>query len=289
MKINLYGKTDIGLNRENNEDNFCIDETMNLFIVADGMGGHASGQVASKIAVDVIKERLQYVLKKDNIEYYQNPKNSKHANYLVNCIHIANQVIYEAGQKYQQNKGMGTTIAAALIDGNNLIVANVGDSRLYLIRDNTINQLTMDHSLVMEQVRKGLITLEEANKSDMQNVLLRALGNEQTVEVDVSEMPLNNNDYILLCSDGMVRMVNDEKILEVIQELKDPKIICEKLITLANNAGGKDNITVVVANIKKGLFEWKDKIKNIWLHLGGENAKNYFKIWRSCNKRNSYY
>ncbi|MDD5688586.1 MAG: Stp1/IreP family PP2C-type Ser/Thr phosphatase [Elusimicrobia bacterium] len=263
MKIEVFGITDLGLNRENNEDSFCIDETINIFVVADGMGGHASGQIASKMAVDVIKERMLYAFNNDKFEHFTSskPNLSKHANYLVNCIQIANKVIYESGKNYPQNKGMGTTVVSALIVGNNLIVAHVGDSRLYLIRNNDINPLTIDHSIVMEQVRKGLISTEEASKSDMQNILTRALGTEESVEIDVSEMPINNNDYILLCSDGLLRMVNDKDILKTITELKKPELICGKLIAMANDAGGKDNITVVVAQMQKGISVLKSKIK----------------------------
>ncbi|OGS46581.1 MAG: hypothetical protein A2539_01575 [Elusimicrobia bacterium RIFOXYD2_FULL_34_15] len=260
-----YGKTDQGLVRENNEDNFSVSEIINLFLVADGMGGHASGQVASKMAVDIIKEQMEHGFKSNIIENYpvsMLPTKSKYANYLVNCLNIANNAIFEASQKYPQNSGMGTTIVAALIAEDNLIVAHVGDSRLYLIRDNDINPLTTDHSVVMEQVRKGLITMEQASKSDIQNILTRALGIDKTVNADVTEMPLNNNDYVLLCSDGLLRMIPDSQILKTIEEYKEPNLICEKLVSLANDAGGKDNITVVVANIKKGFPVFKNKIAN---------------------------
>ena len=256
MKIIAAGKTDLGKVRENNEDNFAIEEKINLFIVADGMGGHASGQVASKMAVDIVKERMAYAFDNNKIEHFasQDYAHSKYANYLASCIKIANQAIFEAGQQYPQNKGMGTTIVAALVTNNNLIVAHVGDSRLYLIRNRDINPLTTDHSVVMEQVKKGLISLEEAGKSDIQNILTRALGIDKTVEVDILEMPLNNSDYFLLCTDGLLKMVTDSQILETIQALKDPGPICEKLVNMANDAGGKDNVTVIVANIQKGFF-----------------------------------
>lgn len=244
MKITVAGKSDLGQKRQNNEDNFCIAEEINLFVVADGMGGAASGQVASKIAVDVIKEQMLYKSKNRKLD----------SSTLVGCIKMANQVIFEASQKYPQNSGMGTTVVAALITGSKLIIAHVGDSRLYLMRDNGINLLTEDHSVVMEQVRKGMITLEEANKSEIQNILTRAVGTSQSVEVSVSEMSLSNKDYLLLCSDGLTRMVEEKEFLETVKTLKEPEIICEKLVAMANDAGGKDNITLIVAYIKKGLF-----------------------------------
>src|SRR3989339_2277445 len=181
--ITAYGKTDQGLIRKNNEDNFSVSEDINLFLVADGMGGHASGQVASKMAVDIVKEQMEHGFKNNKIEDYfasMGPTKSKYANYLVNCLKIANNAIFEASQNYPQNSGMGTTIVASLIIDGKLIIAHVGDSRLYLIRDNDINPLTTDHSVVMEQVRRGLITLEQASKSDIQNILTRALGIEKT-------------------------------------------------------------------------------------------------------------
>ncbi|HAM39570.1 MAG: hypothetical protein A2474_05495 [Elusimicrobia bacterium RIFOXYC2_FULL_34_12] len=265
--ITAYGKTDQGLIRKNNEDNFSVSEDINLFLVADGMGGHASGQVASKMAVDIVKEQMEHGFKNNKIEDYfasMGPTKSKYANYLVNCLKIANNAIFEASQNYPQNSGMGTTIVASLIIDGKLIIAHVGDSRLYLIRDNDINPLTTDHSVVMEQVRRGLITLEQASKSDIQNILTRALGIEKTVNADVSEMPLNNDDYILLCSDGLLRMVPDEQILKTINEFKEPNLICEKLVSMANDAGGRDNITIIVVNIKKGVPVMKDKIKNFF-------------------------
>src|SRR3989339_422032 len=265
MPVTFCAKSDPGKVRTNNEDNFFTDPELGLFIVADGMGGHSSGEVASKMAKDVISANYKSaLLKQRDTEHTQvmfgqnNPALSESANHLVSSIRIANQVIYESSQAYPQNQGMGTTVVSVLVKDKSYVVAWVGDSRVYLIRHNQIQQLSTDHSLVQEQVTKGLISADQAEKSEFKNILTRALGAAETVEIDAVETPAFDGDYILLCSDGLTRMLSDQKILEIIQKAQRPDAICEELISAANEAGGRDNVTAVII---------ENKSENVWSKL----------------------
>jgi len=254
LKINVFGKSDKGMVRTNNEDNYCIDESIKLFVVADGAGGHLSGEMASKLAVEVIPEQMKHMLidgQKMQIGKY-NPKFSEKANMLTTAVEFANRVIFEASQKYPKNYGMATTCVAVLFnDDKTISYTNVGDSRIYLIRDNKMSQITNDHSLVQEQVRQGIISAEEAEKVEYKNILTRALGSVENVEIDTNEIAVNNGDYLLLCTDGLLRMVDDPVIIRSIIENKEPQKIVSELVGLANEKGGKDNITVVLCQITR--------------------------------------
>ncbi|MCB4792687.1 MAG: Stp1/IreP family PP2C-type Ser/Thr phosphatase [Elusimicrobia bacterium] len=247
MTLEFGSKTDLGKVRKNNEDNFTVDPAIGLFVVADGMGGHNSGEVASKIATDLIKNNLNQLMRKktDQTGY------SKH---LLSSLQLANQAIYEASQNYKQNQGMGTTVVAVLSHDKMYTLGWVGDSRIYLVRHKNIQQLTTDHSLVQEQISKGLIKPEQAEFSEYKNILTRALGIAEKVEADVIEKPSLKDDYLILCTDGLTRAVSDAKILEVVMTIKDPQAICDKLVDLANENGGKDNCTVVVVYNKQENF-----------------------------------
>lgn len=256
MEINAAGKTDIGLVRKQNEDDFYIDKSSGLFIVADGMGGHAAGRVASKMATNFIK---RYYKKKGEKSLAQSGEQegdySETTNHLAAAIRTANTAIYEAAQKMPGLKGMGTTVAAVQVDGARLSIAHIGDSRVYIVRAGNIEQLTDDHSVVYEQVKRELITKEEAAKSEIKNILTRALGIGTNAEIDLAEMNLAANDILLLCSDGLSNMVDDETMLTVVTTTDDPALACEQLISMANANGGRDNITVIIAYIiKKNWF-----------------------------------
>jgi len=253
MRIKYGFKTDKGLVRPNNEDCFVIDDEINLIVVADGAGGQATGEVASRISVEVIREQLKRKLssrdKRENLSVL-----------LESSIKFANQIVYEASKKYPQNQGMATTCVAVLIDEDKFVFCNVGDSRLYLFRDNKLQLLTTDHSLVMEQVKKGLITSEQAEKSEYKNILTRALGVSQDVEVDKNELKHKEGDFLLLCTDGLTRMVNDTTICEEFRKTNEPQEICNNLVDLANKNGGRDNITVVIAKIQRESHDnWLDR------------------------------
>jgi len=178
---------------------------------------------------------------------------------LSSAVHLANKNIFDSAQTHAEQRGMGATITAAWIDDSRLSIAHVGDSRAYLLRSGSLQQLTSDHSLVAEQVRRGILTPAEAERSDMQSVLLRALGAHAEIEVDSEEHTLFAGDVLLLCSDGLTRMVTEPEIAGTLQAEPDPTRAAERLIELANEQGGADNITAIVVRIgdePKGWFSW---------------------------------
>ena len=249
LAVRVAGRTDVGCVRANNEDNFGYDSRYGIFVVCDGMGGQAAGEVASKMGVDIL---LDYFRKlglpaKDTAASTQAASGAKS---LASAIQIANRTIFQAGQEQNGHGGMGSTIVAALVRGNSLAIGHVGDSRIYLIRQGTIQQLTQDHSLVMEQVRRGYITLEQAQKSEMQNIILRALGSEESVEADVEELVTLPGDLLLMTSDGLTRHVNDEEILATVRESPDLEQVCNELVETAKQRGGDDNITCLLVRME---------------------------------------
>ena len=252
MEITFGARTDTGKKRTNNEDNFCAEKDLGLFLVVDGIGGHFAGEVASEMAANTIKEYIKKIFggKKTKILGEYNPGISKIANQLVSGIRLANRMIYEASQNKNKYRGMGTTLAATLFLKHRVIIAHVGDSRIYLIRNNDIKQLTEDHSLVSQQLKIGLITEQEAKNSQMKNVIVRALGAFGSIEVDTSEIIPFKNDCFLLCSDGLTDLVEDSKILKIVGDnIEDLDRACVQLIALANERGGDDNITVLIVKV----------------------------------------
>ncbi len=254
--IQAAGSTDIGLVRKNNEDNFGYDLRHGIFVVCDGMGGQQAGELASKIAVDTI---LEYYSQEQSTTDVGGPRFegvSQRAANLATAIQLANQAIHEAGARDIHVQGMGSTIVAVAAEGNLFSIANVGDSRIYLIRKNEVVQLTNDHSLVMEQVRRGLMTLEEAEQSKMQNVIVRALGTDDTVEPDLADHEFVPGDVLMMCSDGLSRYVKDEKIAEAANQDSLEKA-CTDLIEAAKSGGSDDNITCLL--IRALHPSWKDR------------------------------
>ena len=266
FQLLAVGQTDVGRVRTNNEDAFSLAPDKGLLVVADGMGGHASGEVASRMAVDIIRNYFSGMVadgKTPIIGTYDDDF-TETTNRLGSAVRLANTAIYEAGQSNSQLKGMGTTIVCALLHNRKLSIAHVGDSRLYLIRAGDLEQLTDDHSVVAEQVKRELISREEAEKSEIKNLLTRALGAVAEVEVDLSELNLLDGDSLILCTDGLTNMVHDDEILSVVLAGRDPSVASQRLIELANEGGGTDNITAVVAY----LFEerWFSSLINflVW-------------------------
>ena len=251
MKILAHGLTDKGLSRTNNEDSFYSDKDLGLFVVADGLGGHSAGEVASRMAVEALSG---YIRKScaggEPLIGRSDSGRSDASNRLVSGIRLANQVVCEAAKNNPSWQGMGTTIVAALADGNRVSIAHAGDSRAYLVRSGTISQLTDDHSVVAEKVRKGLMSKEEAEGSGIRNVITRALGYDEAFEVDVTEIDILDGDRLLLCSDGLSTMVSDDDALMIIASDDLPQSVCTKLVDEANNNGGKDNITVIAVFFK---------------------------------------
>ncbi len=260
-KLNIVGKTDVGRKRKNNEDTYLVDSDLGLMIVADGMGGHASGEVASKLAAELCSEQIKKALQTGHVPIFYhvppNPKLDGRSVILGDCVKYANYAVYEAAQSNPANKDMGTTIVAALWLDDRMAVAHVGDSRLYVYHEGKLVQRTVDHSFVQEQIALGKIKAEDAEKSDMKNLLTRSVGNQADVDVDVMEVFLQTGDSILICSDGLTKMLPDKKIESVFKEEDEPKRISEKLIELANQAGGADNTTVVVARVEGSPSSWE--------------------------------
>ena len=269
LAVEVAGQTDVGCVRANNEDNFGYDSRYGIFVLCDGMGGQAAGEVASKMAVDTLLEYFRAeplsnppaakpsprkpAAGKDAaaaIETAQIPAmESTGSGSLADAIHLANRRIYNAGQSENGRTGMGSTIVAALLRGQSLAIANVGDSRIYLIRHGQIEQLTEDHSLVMEQVRLGYITRQQAETSELQNVILRALGSEAEVQPDVEELVAVNGDLLLLTSDGLTRHVRDHEILELVSGAASLQAACTRLIQTAKDRGGDDNVTCLLVRM----------------------------------------
>src|SRR6202163_3971102 len=214
--IQAAGNTDIGLVRKNNEDNFGYDLRDGIFVVCDGMGGQQAGELASKIAVDTVLEYFRQNQDSAPVGGGRFEGVSPRAVSLASAIQLANQAIHESGARDVHHAGMGSTIVAVAVEGNLFSIANVGDSRIYLIRNNDVVQLTNDHSLVMEQVRRGLMTLEEAEQSKLQNVIVRALGTDDSVEPDLADHEFHSDDVLLLSTFGMSLLVKNEKMSEAV-------------------------------------------------------------------------
>lgn len=258
MKIFGTVVTDTGHVRKNNEDSCLIDDELGLFIVADGMGGHAAGEIASRLAVDVLRQQVAQGLKSGTIPsmghlpiHWTGP-----TRLLAAAVHVANDIVFRASQERIERHGMGTTLTAALINGSRLSIVHVGDSRLYLFRKGVLTALTRDHSLVSEQLTQGLITPAQADASESKNILTRAVGVGQTVDVDAAEPLLNNGDKILLCTDGLTKMLDEKDIARVLEDGSDPLKSSKRLVDLALERGGLDNVTVAVGQVvREGVFE----------------------------------
>jgi serine/threonine protein phosphatase PrpC len=262
VQIVSSGLSDVGRVRTNNEDSFRIVEALNLFILSDGMGGEAHGEVASAMAVDVINKYCESEREDSGATVLDEvPANiSSQTRRLKNAVAQANFQIFQSAQKNAEQRGMGATITTVWLKDTLLSIAHVGDSRAYLLRNGNLQQLTNDHSLVAEQVRRGLITPQQAEESDMQSVLLRALGAHPDVEIDTDEVEIIPRDVLLLCSDGLTRMVTEPEIAGALQAETVPSAAAERLISLANENGGIDNVTVIVVRFEddanKGWFSW---------------------------------
>jgi len=258
LLIESAGLSDVGLRRKSNEDSFAISDDQTLFIVADGMGGHAAGEVASRLAVESIERHISGSdpRKEPTVPAsFRSPSGDEAglpppARRVLNAIRLANQEIVRSVRKDSSMRGMGTTVVIALIHGSRAFIGSVGDSRAYLVRDGNLRQLTSDHTLVNEQVRAGALSTQEARRHPARNILTRAVGSQEDVEPDLVEQDLRPGDMLLLCSDGLTTMVEDADILKtVLAHADDPQTACRALIDLANERGGDDNVTVVLARL----------------------------------------
>ncbi len=249
MQIKASGISDVGLKREGNEDSFSTEDTLGLHIVADGMGGHLAGEVASQVAVEMINKCFRKWVESETSEdeLFGPPDSSLsiRGNYILSSIRLANRVVHEMAVEYDQYHGMGTTVVTLLVTPGLIIAANVGDSRIYMVRDGHIERLSKDHTLVTEQIEMGMLTEEEAATSPLKHVLTRNLGSAENVDPDVFELEPSNRDRFILCSDGLTDLVTDEVILKMTQDEDDPESLCRRLVDRVLKRGAHDNTTVV--------------------------------------------
>lgn len=242
--MNVSALTDVGLVRKNNEDSFykSTDFDLPLFVVADGMGGHNAGETASNMAIEIVKK------------YFVENKNSLNSekrliSIIKDSIKEANEKIYKLSKDDKLCSGMGTTITLAYILGEKIYIGHVGDSRAYIINNSHICQITEDHSLVQELVKSGSITIEECKTHPQRNMITRAVGTSEDIEVDIIIKTFNQNDILFICSDGLSNMVNDNDIIHIFNNESLIKKACENLIKKAKDNGGKDNITVIAIEL----------------------------------------
>ena len=263
ITIRVFAKSDLGKARDHNEDNFLVADLSRrdctapvsereyelgdrglLLMVADGMGGAAAGELASEMATETVyKELLNSWLRE------QEATGQRFALRLKEAVETANQQIHEYAKAHPENRGMGTTATAVGILGDHLYLTQVGDSRAYLVREGAAHQLTKDQSLMQRLVEAGELTEEEAAQSERRNIILQALGPDAKVKVDLTHQEIRRGDTVVLCSDGLSGQVKKEEIARQVSETRDLKAVCDRLVALANERGGPDNITVVVARL----------------------------------------
>jgi len=233
--------TDVGNFRKVNEDyiDYYTDETKRIYVIADGMGGHNAGEIASKLAVE---NTISYINSLDKLEDLEDS--------IKKAVWDSNNKIYELSKSKADLNGMGTTLTACLIKGNDMVIAHVGDSRCYIIKDKAISQVTKDHSLVQQLLDEGSITESEADNHPNRNIITRALGTNSTIDVDIIKMEINGIEKIILCTDGLSNLVNEQELYDFVMNNDD---CCAELIELSKSRGTKDNISVIVFE-----GEWRD-------------------------------
>lgn len=254
-KLNFVGRTDTGRVREHNEDTIASDIDVGLLVLADGMGGYNAGEVASGIAVKTITNLVREGLAREDLNSIDRTTGlTRPSIVLRDAITRANKIIYQTARSQAECEGMGTTVVAALFYDNRISIAHVGDSRLYRQRGSEIAQVTMDHSLLQELVDRGFYSPEEAQRAANKNYVTRALGVEPQVEVEVQEQPVDKGDIYILCSDGLSDMVEDEDIRLTISTFgANLDTVAKQLIQLANENGGRDNVSVVLAQANEAF------------------------------------
>jgi protein phosphatase len=249
MRRTGYGLTDLGRKRTSNEDAFFADDELGLYVVADGMGGHAAGEVASREAVDTLYGMVKRGI--GNLRVLVDPlseQDSRAACRLMeSAVQAATYFVFSIAEIDRDKSGMGTTISALLVLGDYAVTAQVGDSRIYLVREGAVEQLTEDHTLIAWQLKQGLITPQEAARSPHKNVITRAVGNREYVQVDTRCVPLQPGVRFLLCSDGLHGYLRGEDIPEIVRAGGEAAV--QRFIDLANERGGKDNITAVLVEM----------------------------------------
>ncbi|ADI28893.1 Stp1/IreP family PP2C-type Ser/Thr phosphatase [Methylotenera versatilis] len=267
--LEIVRLTDVGLLRDHNEDAIASDDTMGFVVLADGMGGYKAGEVASEMAVLSIAAELMEGLANQQPGKVDSALGKQaEAQLIVDAVKSANEVIYSVSQSQPQCAGMGTTLVVGVFTNNKLLVGHIGDSRMYRLRNQVLSQITEDHSLLQEQIKSGLITPEQAKYSANKNLVTRALGVDPEVELELNEYDVEVGDIYLVCSDGLSDLVDDEVIESALNKLMpDINVAAQALVQLANENGGKDNISVILILVKES-FEytktWRDNFFN-WL------------------------
>ena len=276
VTIESAGITDVGRRRDQNEDSLFIDDGMGLYVVADGMGGHKAGEVASKLVVETIRDYLKQNQSDGQVEDLAtvDPSLSKEARQLLAGIHLSNRIVHQTSLSDEAYKGMGSTVSAVYFTNKTFIVANVGDSLIYLIRDGKIELISVPHTLIAEQTE---LDPENAELlwSDFKHVLTRAMGVDESVKADINEVPFFKNDILVISSDGLTDKASPEEILELVYKRRSDRA-CKGLVDLANSRGGDDNITAIVLRVKssgnesRGPTGW---IKGLLKPLFSTNSK----------------
>ncbi|RKG66226.1 Stp1/IreP family PP2C-type Ser/Thr phosphatase [Corallococcus sp. CA054B] len=249
MRIEVAGSTHVGMKRNHNEDNYLVLTEENLVCVADGMGGHSSGEIASRIAVDELGEFFRLTSKDQDATwpFKMDKQRNYDENRLATGIKLANARIFERATVDSKYKGMGTTIVSVHFAENGVYVGHVGDSRVYFFRGGILQQVTEDHSLLNDYLKAKKLTPEEIENFPHKNVIVRALGMKEQVQVDVTRVDPLENDVFLLCSDGLSGMITDAQMQDILSRTPELEKACGQLIDLANAAGGNDNVTCVLA------------------------------------------
>lgn len=238
----VYGMTDVGMKRDSNEDAFLLLPDKQLYIVSDGMGGHNAGEVASLTAVKaLVTYYVPLAISTNNAEAIKET--------MIDAISEANKRVWDMSRSRSEYSGMGCTVAMVFIDGNKIHACHIGDSRVYVINRKEIVQVTTDHSVVTELVQAGTMTKKEARFSDLKNQLTQAIGIASSIRPEYNMRQVEKCDIVLLCTDGLWDMLEDDKIFKAVHKGGMPEEICARLIHMANEAGGEDNITVIVASI----------------------------------------
>lgn len=258
-RVNAFGLSDIGRRRLSNEDAFLVDHDLALFAVADGMGGHSSGEIASEEAVhalhEMVKREAEVLAEVEQLPERElrrqadsvPPPMRRSLRVMESAVQAATYMVFGLSQANPERRGMGTTMSVLLLRGDFAITAQVGDSRIYLLRDGHVEQVTEDHTLVAWQIKKGLITQEEARRSKQKNVITRAVGSREYVQVDTRSLALRDGDRFLLCSDGLHSYIEPEELASVL--LGTAEEATTRAVRMANERGGRDNITAVVVDV----------------------------------------
>jgi protein phosphatase len=276
VTIESAGITDIGRRRDQNEDSLFFDDAMGLYVVADGMGGHKAGEVASRLVVETIRDYIKQNQSDGQVKDLMkvDPSLSKEARQLLAGINLSNRIVHQTALSNEDYKGMGSTVSAIYFTNKTFIVANVGDSLIYLIRDGKIELISVPHTLIAEQTE---LDPENAELlwSDFKHVLTRAMGVDKAVKADINEVPFFKNDILVISSDGLTDKASPEEILELVYKRRSDKA-CHSLVDLANSRGGDDNITAIVLKVKssenatRGPMGW---IKGILKPFFNTNSK----------------